>query len=311
MLGTGIKLKIKTPTAIGFSKMAIIISASLYFIGCSDSDKADYYKGDLRIGVDENLKPLLEPAFQVFENNSNGRYKTQTIYLPESQLFDSFNQHKIATIVSLRKLKDFEKMQFKAQNLYPIETLFGADAVALIANIQYKDSCLSIAQVKDLFSEKNNNTPIVFDNNGSSNINFVLKELSLAKLTGQARALNSNEEVINYITNKTGGIGVIGTAWLSNLSVSEQASVMRKIKFLKIKSESKAFGFVSADPSQEHLIDSTYKLSRQMWVINRKQLGDAGSGFASFIAGEIGQRIILKAGLMPLYPPGREIIIKR
>jgi len=48
-----------------------------------------------------------------------------------------------------------------------------------------------------------------------------------------------------------------------------------------------------------------------MWVINRKQLGDAGSGFASFIAGEIGQRIILKAGLMPLYPPGREIIIKR
>ena len=306
MLGTGNQLKIKRNTSFVAKTLVIVSTIMLLINGCSDSDKADYYKGDLRIGVDENLKPLLEPAFQVFENNSNGRYKTQTIYLPESQLFDSFNQHKIATIVSLRKLKEFEKMQFKAQNLYPIETLFGADAVALIANIQYKDSCLSIAQVKDLFSEKNNNTPIVFDNNGSSNINFVLKEL-----TGQARALNSNEEVINYITNKTGGIGVIGTAWLSNLSVSEQASVMRKIKFLKIKSESKAFGFVCADPSQEHLIDSTYKLSRQMWVINRKQLGDAGSGFASFIAGEIGQRIILKAGLMPLYPPGREIIIKR
>ena len=311
MLGTGNQLKIKRNTSFVAKTLVIVSTIMLLINGCSDSDKADYYKGDLRIGVDENLKPLLEPAFQVFENNSNGRYKTQTIYLPESQLFDSFNQHKIATIVSLRKLKEFEKMQFKAQNLYPVETLFGADAVALIANIQYKDSCLSIAQVKDLFSEKNNNTPIVFDNNGSSNINFVLKELSLAKLTGQARALNSNEEVINYITNKTGGIGVIGTAWLSNLSVSEQASVMRKIKFLKIKSESKAFGFVCADPSQEHLIDSTYKLSRQMWVINRKQLGDAGSGFASFIAGEIGQRIILKAGLMPLYPPGREIIIKR
>ncbi|MBL0292747.1 MAG: substrate-binding domain-containing protein [Saprospiraceae bacterium] len=311
MLGTGNQLKIKRNTSFVAKTLVIVSTIMLLINGCSDSDKADYYKGDLRIGVDENLKPLLEPAFQVFENNSNGRYKTQTIYLPESQLFDSFNQHKIATIVSLRKLKDFEKMQFKAQNLYPIETLFGADAVALIANIQYKDSCLSIAQVKDLFSEKNNNTPIVFDNNGSSNINFVLKELSPAKLTGQARALNSNEEVINYITNKTGGIGVIGTAWLSNLSVSEQANVMRKIKFIKIKSDSNRTNIICADPSQEHLIDSTYKLSRQMWVINRKQLGDAGSGFASFIAGEIGQRIILKAGLMPLYPPGREIIIKR
>jgi phosphate transport system substrate-binding protein len=33
-------------------------------------------------------------------------------------------------------------------------------------------------------------------------------------------------------------------------------------------------------------------------------------GFASFITGEIGQRIILKSGLAPVRVPGRKINIK-
>jgi phosphate transport system substrate-binding protein len=33
-------------------------------------------------------------------------------------------------------------------------------------------------------------------------------------------------------------------------------------------------------------------------------------GFASFVAGDIGQRIILKAGLLPVRMPPRKVIFK-
>jgi phosphate transport system substrate-binding protein len=33
-------------------------------------------------------------------------------------------------------------------------------------------------------------------------------------------------------------------------------------------------------------------------------------GFASFVAGDIGQRIILKAGLLPVRMPPRKVILK-
>jgi phosphate transport system substrate-binding protein len=42
-------------------------------------------------------------------------------------------------------------------------------------------------------------------------------------------------------------------------------------------------------------------LSRIFWI---------GNGVPSFVAGDIGQRIILKSGLLPVRMPGRNIIIK-
>jgi phosphate transport system substrate-binding protein len=34
-------------------------------------------------------------------------------------------------------------------------------------------------------------------------------------------------------------------------------------------------------------------------------------GFASFLAGDIGQRIVLKSGLLPIQMPGRNIMTRK
>jgi phosphate transport system substrate-binding protein len=46
-------------------------------------------------------------------------------------------------------------------------------------------------------------------------------------------------------------------------------------------------------------------------MINYQGFSGLGMGFASFIAGDIGQRIILKSGLMPIRLPSRNIIIRK
>jgi phosphate transport system substrate-binding protein len=50
-------------------------------------------------------------------------------------------------------------------------------------------------------------------------------------------------------------------------------------------------------------------LARDLYIINCQGYSGLGMGFAS-VAGDIGQRIILKSGLLPVRMPGRNIIIK-
>ena len=52
-----------------------------------------------------------------------------------------------------------------------------------------------------------------------------------------------------------------------------------------------------------------YPLTRSLYVINCEGGTGLGTGFASFIAGERGQRIVLKSGLLPDSIPSREINI--
>jgi phosphate transport system substrate-binding protein len=46
-------------------------------------------------------------------------------------------------------------------------------------------------------------------------------------------------------------------------------------------------------------------------LLNYQGYQGLGMGFASFIGGEIGQRIILKSGLVPVRIPGRNIKIRK
>jgi phosphate transport system substrate-binding protein len=47
-----------------------------------------------------------------------------------------------------------------------------------------------------------------------------------------------------------------------------------------------------------------------LYIINCQGYDGLGIGFASFIAGETGQRIILKSGLAPMREPSRNISIR-
>ena len=63
-------------------------------------------------------------------------------------------------------------------------------------------------------------------------------------------------------------------------------------------------------PTQNNIAEGKYPLARDLYIINGQGYSGLGMGFASFVAGDIGQRIILKSGLLPVRVPGRKIIIR-
>ena len=64
-------------------------------------------------------------------------------------------------------------------------------------------------------------------------------------------------------------------------------------------------------PSQNNIAEGKYPLARDLYIINCEGFSGLGMGFASFVAGDIGQRIILKSGLLPIRIPTRKFTVKK
>jgi phosphate transport system substrate-binding protein len=120
-------------------------------------------------------------------------------------------------------------------------------------------------------------------------------------------SFKTNEEVIKFVSENIGMIGVVGVNWLSQPS-PEMQEFVDKVNVLSVKSLT---GNDYSEPTQNDLAEGKYPLARDLYIINCQGNSGLGMGFASFVAGDIGQRIILKSGLLPIRVPGRRFNIRK
>jgi phosphate transport system substrate-binding protein len=102
-------------------------------------------------------------------------------------------------------------------------------------------------------------------------------------------------------------IGVVGINWIEQPTAKIE-SYLKTIRVLDVQGLDNK-GFFA--PSQNNLGDGSYPLARDLYIANAQGYEGLGIGFASFIAGERGQRIILKSGLLPSRIPSRKIVIHK
>ena len=290
---------------------AILFGIGLVLVGLysckGDSDnKETILTGTTSILVDESILPIIEDQVAVFESQYNATIKL----LPQSEKesVQLFVNNKARTIILSRKLNTVEKALFKNKKITPLETPFAIDAIALIKNKTSKDSIQDISEIVAFL--KGNPTKIkglVFDNANSSTTRYFLELAGLKSMpdTG-VFSFKTNEEVIQYVSQNEGMIGVVGVNWIFQPRPSRK-KILEKITVLSIKDKN-TNGYVY--PSQENIATRKYPLARVLYIINCQGFEGLGIGFASFISGEIGQRIILKSGLAPVREPSRNISIR-
>lgn len=278
------------------------------FISCKEDkdNKETILTGTTCILVDESVLPIIEDQVAVFESQYNATIKL----LPQSEKesVQSFANNKAQTIILTRKLNMVERKLFKNRKIVPLETPFAIDAIALIKNNKTKDSIQDISEIVDFL--KGSPTKIkglVFDNANSSNTRYFLELARLKNMpdTG-VFSFKTNDEVIKYVSQNQGMIGIVGVNWIFQPSAATK-KILENITVLSVK-DKKAKEYVY--PSQENIAARKYPLARVLYSINCQGYDGLGIGFASFISGEIGQRIILKSGLAPLREPSRNISIR-
>ena len=294
------------------SKMYSLIFISFLFIMCNQkeqkkADKESILKGSTTIFVDETLTPIMEDQVAVFESNYEAKIKL--VSKSESETVISLFKQKSAIAILTRNLTSKESKIFEQKKITPKITKFATDAIAFISNKSSNDTLIDLKNVVGFMQGKLSITiqGLVFDNPNSSTVRYMNSLAGIQSITEKGvYSFKTNEEVIKFVAQNKGMIGVVGVNWLYQ-PMPEMKKFVDKVNVLSVKGLT---GENYYAPSQNNIAEGKYPLARDLYIINGQGYSGLGMGFASFVAGDIGQRIILKSGLLPLRIPGRRINVR-
>lgn len=270
-----------------------------------EQEKDTMLKGKAAILVDESVISIVEELKLVFETQYDA--KLELLAKPEKVCSNDLINKKASIAIFTRELNKKEKDFFSARKIIPKTTVFAKDAIVLITSKNTKIDSLDFNEVIAFLQKKNSLIKgIVFDNPNSSSTRFFLEQAKLTELSKETcYSLENTKKVIEYISKNENMIGVVGINEIIQ-PTKDTRDYVEKIKMLSIKYNANQYIY----PSQETLMEGTYPLARLLYIINCQGYSGLGMGFASFIAGEKGQRIISVAGLSPVRVPGRNYRIK-
>ena len=292
--------------------LVFLLSVVTGFVACkNDQSKIQTpVSGSTTIVVDESFAPIVQEQYDVFSNDYTSA-SIKLIFQPENKLLYTFLSNKVNVAIMSRTLLPDEAKVFESKKIKIRVNRFAVDGIALIANQGYRDSTITVAEIIEVLKGSSKKVNLVFDNANSSTVRYLKELAKISELPAAGvYALSSNREVIQHVHNNKGSIGVIGVNWIKDPS-EDIESLIGGIKILKVKNLP---GLPGGDnyylPSQNNLAMEVYPLRRSLYIINCEGAAALGTGFASFLASERGQRIVLKSGLMPDSLPSREIFVK-
>lgn len=147
---------------------------------------------------------------------------------------------------------------------------------------------------------------VVFDNTNSSTVRYVIDSVTHTnKLSPELSALKYSKDVVEFVSQTPNTIGIIGVSWVSDRFDSTALSFLKKVKVMYVSKEEVATIDNSYQPYQAYIAEKKYPLRRDIYVINCDPKNGLAGGFAAFLASDRGQRIILRAGILPATQPLR------
>ena len=294
------------------SILYLLVSSFILLVSCQQnkSEVQSYTTGKEKILVDESFAPIVEDQAFVFESTYDNA-KLNLLMKSENELINLFLEDSAQVAILSRLLTPGERKHFENKKIEIRINRFAVDGIALITHKSSKDSTATVADIiKVLKGESSRIVSLVFDNANSSTVRYFKELASVKELPAKGvYALKSNPDVIKYVYDNPGTIGVVGVNWM----VQPPAELEKEVDALKILGVKNLEGKPGSDgfykPDQNDIALELYPLIRPLYIINCEGGAGLGTGFASFIAGERGQRIVLKSGLLPDSIPSREINI--
>lgn len=287
-----------------------------------DSQTDTYTSGVIAIAADESFRPIVQEEIDVFE----GLTPLAGIvprYVTEVEAVNLLLKDSLRLAITSRRLTPEEMASFNSRKFFPQEIKIATDGLALITNRSNPDSLITVdefrsiltgetKQWKELYpSSRLGDIRLVFDNKNSSTVRFAADSICRGTpLSSDLKALKTNREVIDYVARTPEAIGIIGVNWLSDRNDSTGLTFSREVQVMSVSAAAKATPQNSFKPYQAYLYYGDYPLTRSIYALLNDPRSALPWGFASFLASDRGQRIILKSGLVPATQPVRVVDVK-
>ena len=299
----------------------VILFCTLLGILCSCSNsgeqktsRTDTHTSGFAVFVaDDCFAPIVEQEIAVFEG-SNPDASLMALYTNEVEAVNMLLKDSVRLAILARDLTENEKLGIKARNpiLNPRSQKIAIDAIALIINKENSDSLISTSQIHEIMTggitswkqinpqSKYDNITVVFDNPNSSTVRFIKDSICVGKsLYDGLRAQDNNHAVLDYVAKTPNAMGIIGVNWISNPDDTTSMTFVDKIRVMSVSRTHPANLDNSFQPLPAFLALGEYPLTRDVHIVLTDLRGTLPAGFLRFVTGDRGQRIILKAGLVP------------
>lgn len=283
--------------------LAVLFAVSLF--SCKsyrekEAEKTDTpTRGEITISADESFKPIVDELVKVYEGN-NMSTKINVQYKPEADCVQDLWNDSIRMIISTIYLSEPERQGVvDSLNVKVTQLPVARDAIAVVVHPSSPDDMFTMQEIKDILTGRDTRKVPVFDGvKATSTVRYIFDSVLRGdKLTGKAVAARTSDSVINYVATHPNAVGFIGVTWVGSKEDEQQLSFLQKIKIARLESNDSANNFIL--PVQANLYGKIYPMTRDLTYILKEGRRGLGTGFAEFIAGEIGQLIFKRAYLMP------------
>lgn len=279
--------------------------------------------GTITVAADESLRPIVEAEVEVFESIYKDAH-LNVVYTNEYDAMRMLVQDSARIAITSRELLPEEKAVLEKAVITPRYAPFCNDAIAIIMNKAMTDTILTLSQVKALLDgtytqwkdlnpkNKAGNIQVVFDNPKSGAVRHLKDSILKGKELGKhCFAVANNAAVIDYVAENKNAIGLIGVNWISDRDDSVATGFINKVRICElVPIDIETAEARTMKPYQAYIALKQYPLWRKVQITMREPRVGLGTGFASFVASDKGQRIVLKSGLVPATAPIRIVELK-
>ncbi len=190
-----------------------------------------------------------------------------------------------------RPAKTKEVLQAKQKGVNLKGTVIANDGIAVVVNPKNKVESLTLAQLKAIYTGEitkwsqlggSNDVIVVISRDTASGTFEVFNELVLkgSKLRSDSLMQASNKEVAETIAKTPGAIGYVGLGYISS-----------DLKTVKID---------GVTPSEETVLNKTYKIARPLYMYTNGDPDGAVKDFIDFVLSDEGQKIVKEVGYVPV-----------
>ncbi len=280
-------------------------------------------RGNIKIAVDESYQLLADAELYTFTSLYKDA-KVTPVYLSGDSILKLFMADSIKVIITSSKLTDNEIEYLKGKSIVARTTKIAYDALAFIVNKSNPDSLIRYNTLRDIFTgntskwkqinpkSKLGDIKVVFDKPGSNNVKTIMNKFEITgSLPGYCYSATENSEVVSFVEKNPEALGIIGVNWISDPRDSISHSFLSKIKVVAVTPDVNSEGSDFYTPHPAYIANNMYPFIREVYTINRETFSGLGTGLTSFLAGDSGQRIILKMGMLPAAQPVRVVEIKK
>ena len=290
-------------------------------------------EGVARLVADESFAPIINEEIDVFES-LNPEAILMPTYAGEEEAYKLLMNDSIQLLFGTRELTANEQNIIKERKQKPRTQIFAVDGIAIIVNNANTDSLITVNDLKRIMTgeirswkdlnpnSKLGDIEISFDSPNSSIVRFIrdsicagtplgtnVKARSENQMSHDLDSITPNQKVVDFVAKNPNALGIVGVNWVINPNDPLQLSFTNKVQVMAVSRDNKAFSDNSYKPLPYQLALKKYPLRRELYIIITDVQGGLPSGFVKFAAGDQGQRIVLRSGLLPGIAPARLVRI--